>query len=855
MTFLYSPLLWGLPLIALPVLIHLINMFRHRRIQWAPIEFLLISKKKNRTWVLIKQLILLLLRMMAVAAIVMLVAQPALQDKWSGWFDSGKTHHIILLDDSYSMSNVSGDKELFDSAKEVAHQIIVTASDRQRPQALTLARFSHLAAILTESEGLAATKDKDAKDPSAKEGETAEKGENEKKEAEKKETEKPKDPENTDPEADDAADDLDAKKADTIKKHFDFSGVDLDSNTLSKLEERLKTMEVSESDAGVKEAVHVIETLFAGDKTDEYRVIYLVTDFRKRDWEANEAIRSALQHLAGPRTRIQLIDCSSEPKANLAITQLKSVPGIIAAGVSCTVEVSVKNYGKTPVEGVTVSIEQDGITTSNETIDERIGPGEEKSKSLKVRFSTPGPHAVTAKLEVDSIRADNRRFLILDVKENEPVLIIDDSEANNAGSFLEDKADNFAGRKKNSLNLVTALAPGGVVRTGIQPRVESSSFLERGALDAFSSICFTDVMPLDKKTIERLERYVAAGGNVVFFTGPATKPAYVNDHLYRSGEGVFPVALRGAADLMADPIQKLPDLEITKHPLLSVFEGDSKLFLDMLIVNRYMSVDEKQKRELKEASSKKETKDQSGNPKDPNDPKNEVRRPPKVIASLRNGDPFIIESTFGKGRVITILSTAAPIWNNWAVDNLSYVIMLQEMQAYLCRHQNQEQDHKVGQPLKVELDAKDYKPEVSFAAPEPEGKKRLRKEERMEKVIATKTDDGRLIAQFNGTNTAGVYQIQVTKGNDEELRKTVVNVEPSEGDLKPYDTEKLETDLTGVEFHFAPSSDFDADSDDMMGDNLQNIVLILLILILLIEQVLAWSCSYHLPSREKGGDA
>ena len=69
MSFLFPTLLTiGLALVALPVLIHLINMMRHRRIQWAAMEFLLISQKKNRTWILLKQLLLLLLRMGAVQA-------------------------------------------------------------------------------------------------------------------------------------------------------------------------------------------------------------------------------------------------------------------------------------------------------------------------------------------------------------------------------------------------------------------------------------------------------------------------------------------------------------------------------------------------------------------------------------------------------------------------------------------------------------------------------------------------------------------------------------------------------------------------------------------------------------------
>ena len=85
-SFLHPALFWtlGLPtlgVVALPVLIHLINMMRHRRLEWAAMEFLLVSQKKHRTWVILKQLLLLLLRMAAVAAVVLMVAQPRLHSQ------------------------------------------------------------------------------------------------------------------------------------------------------------------------------------------------------------------------------------------------------------------------------------------------------------------------------------------------------------------------------------------------------------------------------------------------------------------------------------------------------------------------------------------------------------------------------------------------------------------------------------------------------------------------------------------------------------------------------------------------------------------------------------------------------
>jgi hypothetical protein len=143
MSFLFPTLLTiGLALVALPVLIHLINMMRHRRIQWAAMEFLLISQKKNRTWILLKQLLLLLLRMAAVAAVALMVAQPQLRNRLGGWFIGSKTHHVVLLDDSFSMSDTWGVTNAFEEGKKRVLAIARTAEQQNTPQEFTLLRFS-----------------------------------------------------------------------------------------------------------------------------------------------------------------------------------------------------------------------------------------------------------------------------------------------------------------------------------------------------------------------------------------------------------------------------------------------------------------------------------------------------------------------------------------------------------------------------------------------------------------------------------------------------------------------------------------------------------------------------------------
>src|SRR5688572_6279625 len=103
MSFLFPTLLAiGLPLVAVPLLIHLINLRRQQRIPWAAMQFLVESQRRNRRWIMLKQLLLLLARMTAIAVLVIMLAHLVLRNEWLSLLGSGRTHHLVLLDDSYS---------------------------------------------------------------------------------------------------------------------------------------------------------------------------------------------------------------------------------------------------------------------------------------------------------------------------------------------------------------------------------------------------------------------------------------------------------------------------------------------------------------------------------------------------------------------------------------------------------------------------------------------------------------------------------------------------------------------------------------------------------------------------------
>lgn len=103
MSFLQPILLAALPLIALPILIHLINQRRFQTIRWGAMMFLLAANRMSRGYAKLRQWLILLFRTLAIAGLIVGVARP-LASGWLGLTAGGRPDTtIILLDRSPSM--------------------------------------------------------------------------------------------------------------------------------------------------------------------------------------------------------------------------------------------------------------------------------------------------------------------------------------------------------------------------------------------------------------------------------------------------------------------------------------------------------------------------------------------------------------------------------------------------------------------------------------------------------------------------------------------------------------------------------------------------------------------------------
>ena len=112
-----------------PVVIHLINRLRFRRVRFAAMEFLLASEQRNRRRVLIEQLLLLLLRILIVLAAGALIARLVLDPSTLSALRGGEAaHHVVVLDDSGSMRAVAGGETAFAAAKQTLRDFAAEAA-------------------------------------------------------------------------------------------------------------------------------------------------------------------------------------------------------------------------------------------------------------------------------------------------------------------------------------------------------------------------------------------------------------------------------------------------------------------------------------------------------------------------------------------------------------------------------------------------------------------------------------------------------------------------------------------------------------------------------------------------------
>jgi Aerotolerance regulator N-terminal len=908
-------------LISAPIIIHLINRMRFKRLRWAAMEFLLKSQKRNRRRLIIEQLLLLLLRCTLVALAGLLVLR--FVGFSFGMFSKQDTLHVVLLDDTMSMN---------DQWKEGG----------TRKTSFLVAKNDMILDNIVKNVGQSTTNERLMILPLSKLA-------------------------------------MDPNYQPKLHQHLN------DKKTVSDIKEELDNLPPGKLHVSMMVGVKKAQELLAANAPNRvtFHIISDFRDKDWSGSQA-EALQKAVLQLTQDKDRVKVwmkdvahpirsSGAGGIPLAhdNVGIVDLRAGTRVAGKGMPVTFAITLANYSAHEAS-VYVAVYDDATGQEmlqvdfNPPLPLKVRSGETATATFDVRFN-PNIKAdekhfaqITARLESaqrgelenDGLPDDNVRHAAVEIRNKVPILLIDgkgrEGRADNGDSFFLEKA--ILSVPGGSYEIVHGDELGGG---------DDAKTLERTDLAQYPTIFLANVRELSAKQLANLENYTREGGGIAFFLGPQVAADYYNKNLYRDGKGLFPVPL---AETFTPPANEEPRkpaftgdpqmlLRSEQFPTMDAFPIFGQLFKDKeqlaflkdLPVRRYFAVPRAQwhpepgrvfelatlpndqpvtayqreavrvlkglpldKEEYKPywpalkrhyriieqivqpGSTEKAFRlagalealltdrgDEQKRADFPNltefwstsDPK--VRTLREDVKSLKDlvlyGDPFVVASRYGKGKVVAVMSTAGKEWNDWAGGSdasLVYQPFVWETVNYLSS-QGSDANLTVGTRVHIDVDTSRFKRNENLKL----SRYYYRSEQGKpaEKVLEGEQfgtlDKGVRSFVFDRTLEPGFYQSDLVDNNaDRKVALAsyghVYNVDTvREGNLQRVSQEDIDRNIVRQ----APAGTIVFEGPQGSGDQLINRqtdlsespwFFLIFLAILVAEQALAVHLSFHLKGSE-----
>lgn len=819
---LYPALAIGFAFVGVPLLVHLINLLRHRRTEWAAMEFLLASYRKQRRWIVLRQLLLLLSRLAVAALLVAVLAGWVGGGGWWSELGSQSIHHVVVMDDSYSMGQdhvggqgslraaanaerlsetedglavPSGRRTAYDHALSSLQALVRSLADLPGEHQLTVIRASR-AAIAIQSQQMNA----------------------------------------------DAAADL--------------VGQTIGNDT--SLVDRVMSSRASALRVDVDPALQLAAELITALPADQ-QYLYVASDFAKRDWGGVARLRDQLTQCSQSGAEIRLIDCGdtasggTQAPRNLSIVDLWPTPDVWVAGVPVMMNATIKNHSDKPVRNLALnasvikygdSVEQPdpGETTSGEPeplpvmMIESIGAGDEITKSFQVYVTETGTHAVQVHLPDDRLPIDNHRVCTLPLAEAQRVLVVDGDPQARGGRFV-----------------ATVLNPGSQVDIGAIPEIRSPSVLRdmsREELARYRAVYLLDVPAVAPELARRLSGYVRDGGGLAWFLGDQVDATAYNQTLGDESVGLLPVRLDQPVSVSGD-LDKASEENAAVRPDALRFGDDAELLGAIEQagdgVFRLVSVRTAWKTQPLVREGDLSDAEQSGG------------LAPQVMLQRGDGLPIALHHRWGSGRVVTIATGLQDRWTNWSGDP-TFVVVLLQANAMLFSGDAPPTSRGVNEDLPIELDANRYLSAFSVLPPAMQPPRLMVELEadpsRGELVIAP---EDLLLGEETGLSelmAPGLIELQrMTVEGRSEVIPIATTLQAGEGELTSVARGELIQSLSPLEVTFVSAMDWAQTTSRAGMSTLLLTLLGLLAVVLACEQMLAAWASYHSSGEKHPGHA
>jgi hypothetical protein len=596
----------------------------------------------------------------------------------------------------------------------------------------------------------------------------------------------------------------------------------------------VRNLEIADRSAAYDAALLDLEKRVGSPRGNLNRQVLILTDFRRRDWqasapgdpsaagasatpgandgaaaeaatetpEAGAAVTSAdrrpglpglLARLADGVDGLAIADVGGAQAPNLAVTDIALGEKTVVAGVPARFEVTVANYGPADAADVDVTFTAAGAVPLRARLD-TVPAGGEAAVPFTFTFGETGSARVRAEIGADAVPRDNIRFAAPDVKPGVPILLVDGEPSSEYG-------------ETETFYLHRALDPPGEVPSGNDVEVVSENRFEETPLHPFQVVVLANLYRLTEDRAAALADWVRDGGGLVVFLGDQVDAMVYNEQLRRAADllGLVLTEVRG------DPAEErwvhlVP--QAANHPVLRVFEGTQNPFLERVKFFRWWGT---------EVTAK-----DTGSGRT------------RVLARFSDTDasPAVVETRLGRGRVLTVTTTADAEWTNWCADP-SYLVTVLEMTRHVARPAGRAAGVAVGAPIRTDLDPATYAIAARVQGPDDS-------EDVAVQAVAT-DQPARMRLTYADTARRGFYRVRL-KGHDgtEETRLFAANIDPTEGDLAPADADALRRAVPDADLVILEGRDYLGRA--VTGDRAEmwRPLAIALVLALFGEQALAW---------------
>lgn len=581
------------------------------------------------------------------------------------------------------------------------------------------------------------------------------------------------------------------------------SGSSLDATGADELLARIEGMTPTQRSMDLSSVFEGVAQVLQRDNAVVNAAVYVLGDFQRKDWTARDSGGATMtQPLAAwaaqnRSIRFALVNVGEPNAANVALSDLRPAGGQIVAGAAGSVVVQTANHADRALENVSLQVtagNRPPLAKSLPSLAER----QVVTVEIDADFPAPGNDALRATLPEDALPLDNVRHGVADVVSAIRVLVVN-------GEPSADEYDDEVAL------LTTALRPEGEVFSGHELTVVDEAGFEQANLTSFHAVILANVYRVPETMVEPLERFVRAGGGVLFYLGDQVDPDLYNSTLYRDGAGVLPLPL-GQVVRGSEPAHWV--IADRSHPAFrAVGREDDPLGIAQVPFFQFIAAQVPEKR------------DTTVSPTDA-----------QVVVRFSDDEAHVavVEKAFGRGRTLLIASSADKEWNLFA-DHPTYLPIVTELVRRVARSGDGRGDVLVGQPIEMTLDPAEYRPEVTVRTPAyptvPEAP-----------LTALPSDEGHGLAlRWEQTDEAGIYQFVLRQLDGAEVvRLVAVNPDAAESDLFTAGETDIRKIMGGLPFEYMQGLDRLVNTTGEARVELWRPVLIFALIALMTEQFLAW---------------